>query len=115
MTKKLKDTLKMVTEDREKAIQEILLEEKSKMNQIREETIRREQQSIESKESEKKTLIETYERTITELKFKNEELSTKNTNLIEFKLNLESSERENRTKLKNYERENMVLQQEHNK
>ena len=68
-----------------------------------------------SKESEKKTLIDTYERTISELKAKNEDLSTKNTDLIESKLNLESSQRENLTKLRNFERENMVLQQEHNR
>ena len=42
VNKKLKETLKMVTNDREKAIQEILLDEKSKINQLKEETIRRE-------------------------------------------------------------------------
>ena len=80
----------MVTDDREKAIQEILLDEKSKINQLKEETIRREQQSIVSKESEKKTLVETYEKNVQELKIRNQELSTKNTDLIELKLNLES-------------------------
>jgi hypothetical protein len=33
---------------------------------------------------------------------------------MELKLNLESMQRESVTKLKNYERENMVLQREHN-
>lgn len=80
----------MVTDERQKAIQEILLDEKQKINQLKEETIRREQQSIVSKESEKKTLIQTYEKTVQELKLKNEELNTKNTDLIEAKLNLES-------------------------
>ena len=49
------------------------------------------------------------EKNIEELKSKNAELTTKNTDLVELKLNLESQNRENSTKLKNLERENMVL------
>ena len=104
--------LRKIKDENEKTVNEILNEERRRLNQEKEAAMEKERQITKEFETEKKEMSTHYERTIRELQNKTEHLTKANQDLTEIRIGLEAKERELSGKVRTYENEVDLLQKE---
>jgi hypothetical protein len=102
--------LRKIKDDNERNVNELLNEERKRLNQEKEAAMEKERQLTKEFENTKKEMSSTYERTIRELQNKTEHLTKANQDLTEVRIGLEAKERELSGKVRTYENEVNLLQ-----
>ena len=98
--------------DKDKQIEETILDEKRKMNEAKESALAKETSLLRDFEEKRKEMVNHYEQTIRELQEKVLNFSNVNHDLSNVKIELEGRQRELSGRTKVYEKENAVLQAE---
>ncbi|KAM3139160.1 hypothetical protein pb186bvf_008758 [Paramecium bursaria] len=97
----LRAELRKFQEERDSTVQQLLLEEQKKINELKEQQIAKETNFVRESEHERKLIIDKYEKTIHDLQHKNHQLYQSNQELTEIRNELSQSERELKNKLTN--------------
>ncbi|CAD8156851.1 unnamed protein product [Paramecium pentaurelia] len=108
----LKSEIRKFTEDKDSAIQQLLLDEQKKFNDFRELTLSKETNFKRESENEKQFIIEKYDKIVLELQNKHAQLQQINSELSEQRSLLIQQERELKNKLTILQQENLQYQKE---
>jgi len=106
--------LNKLQSDRDKTVEQLLLDEQKKLNELKETAFEREKNMQREFDSDKKEITAHYESNIRELQNKLERALKENTDLTSIKTDLEVRKRELTGKVEAFEKENAVLQSEIN-